>query len=348
MPVPVLPPFPDDVKTHPLLVIDYQLLQERDEPEINRLWTAATELGFWYLKNHDLNEPVDEMFATGEETLLLPLDVKLQYEQGDSGASFGYKALGATVVDAQGNLDSIEFLNISKDDALAFPQEAHRNYPETINQRMTSTITPFVTQSIKITNTILDIFNEKLELPVNTLTEKMHPPNEYSSSEIRWTRSPGGNKVERVAMGAHTDFGSLSLLFNRLGGLQVMPVGKEEWEYVKPLPGHAVCNIGDALAFFSGGILRSSLHRVVGAPGRQAGMERWSMVYFTRPGDSIQMRALSDQSPLIAKATAASDRSFDAGTTAYEWFTRRIRNYRVKNRKGPETWLASRGTEHSV
>ena len=42
-----LPPFPDDVPTHPLLVIDYELLIKRDEAEIDKLWKAATELGFW-------------------------------------------------------------------------------------------------------------------------------------------------------------------------------------------------------------------------------------------------------------------------------------------------------------
>ena len=41
------PPFPDDVATVPLLVIDYALLQVGDEHEIDRLWQAATELGFW-------------------------------------------------------------------------------------------------------------------------------------------------------------------------------------------------------------------------------------------------------------------------------------------------------------
>ncbi len=42
-----LPPFPDDVPTHPLLVIDYELIHAHNEEEIERLWRAATELGFW-------------------------------------------------------------------------------------------------------------------------------------------------------------------------------------------------------------------------------------------------------------------------------------------------------------
>ena len=41
------PPFPNDVLTHPLLVIDFELLARGDEREINTLWKAGTEFGFW-------------------------------------------------------------------------------------------------------------------------------------------------------------------------------------------------------------------------------------------------------------------------------------------------------------
>ena len=41
------PPFPDDVPTHPLLVVDYQLLKAGNRDEVARLWHAATHLGFW-------------------------------------------------------------------------------------------------------------------------------------------------------------------------------------------------------------------------------------------------------------------------------------------------------------
>lgn len=41
------PPFPNDVPTHPLLVIDYELIKAHDQSEIDRLWEAGTKLGFW-------------------------------------------------------------------------------------------------------------------------------------------------------------------------------------------------------------------------------------------------------------------------------------------------------------
>jgi len=89
------------------------------------------------------------------------------------------------------------------------------------------------------------------------------------------------------------------------------------------------------------------MHRVVPPPGNQAQLDRWSLVFFTRPGNSVLLRALVEDSPLIAEAVknAPADKSFETGATANEWFVRRIKYQRVKNRQGPETWMASRGTE---
>ena len=42
-----LPPFPGNIPTIPLLVIDYELIKAGDVQEIERLWDAATDLGFW-------------------------------------------------------------------------------------------------------------------------------------------------------------------------------------------------------------------------------------------------------------------------------------------------------------
>jgi len=41
------------------------------------------------LKNHGTEYEVDEMFEMGAETLRLPLEQKMDFEQGDEGRSFG-------------------------------------------------------------------------------------------------------------------------------------------------------------------------------------------------------------------------------------------------------------------
>jgi len=47
MPGLTIPPFPDDVPTHPLLIIDYALIKSNNTAEIEKLWKAARQLGFW-------------------------------------------------------------------------------------------------------------------------------------------------------------------------------------------------------------------------------------------------------------------------------------------------------------
>jgi hypothetical protein len=60
------------------------------------------------------------------------------------------------------------------------------------------------------------------------------------------------------------------------------------------------------------------------------------------------LRAFTGESTVIAAAVGADEDTnrFNTGQTASEWFARRVRNQRVANRTGPETWRASRGTEH--
>ena len=194
---------------------------------------------------------------------------------------------------------------------------------------MESTIKPFVKKSLDVNNTALAVFEKKLGLPTGALLA-LHPLDEPSGSETRCIKNPPkrGDAVdtqaakEKAAIGAHTDFGSLSFLHNRLGGLQVLPPGTPDWQYVRPIPGHAICNVGDALTLFSGGILRSNLHRVVPPPGAQAAYPRWSLVFFTRPGNSVHLRALTDESELInanvSRLSPEERTKYDPNTTANE------------------------------
>jgi hypothetical protein len=108
-------------------------------------------------------------------------------------------------------VDNIEFINVSKDDALAYPQVVHLTYPSTINARMENTVAPFVRKSLDVMYVVLNIFNDKLGLPEGTL-ESLHAMDEHSACEVRCTRSPPLHDkaaMDRAMLAAHTDFGSL-------------------------------------------------------------------------------------------------------------------------------------------
>lgn len=91
-------------------------------------------------------------------------------------------------------------------------------------------------------------------------------------------------KVENMWSRAHTDFGSLTVLWSQnVAGLQIRTFGGE-WKYVKPIDNGLVCNVGDTLQFWSAGYFKSTIHRVVRPPPDQAGGKRLGLFYFSRPG----------------------------------------------------------------
>ncbi|RPD55163.1 Clavaminate synthase-like protein [Lentinus tigrinus ALCF2SS1-7] len=342
------PTFPADVPTHPLLVIDYTLLKAGDHDELDKFWKAATELGFWYLKNHGIDHEVNAMFDLGAQTFALPAEEKVPYSYKGDGSSFGYKPIGTNVIDEKGTRDTTEAMDVAQDDVLAYPKSVHHTYPVTVRENMNSVLRPFVEKSMEINMYFLSIMDDRLGLPQGTLAG-LNKPEEPNGGTVRLIRAaPAITPNAQTFVTAHTDFGALTLLHNRLGGLQVLVPGVETWQYVKPLEGHIICNIGDALHFFSGGILRSNIHRVIPPPKEQAKLERWSLVFFTRPNFNAPLRPLSQHSTIIANAVvhAPNPGKFDTGMTAGEWLAHRNAATRATKYKDPSTWKASfKGTE---
>ncbi|KAL5051949.1 hypothetical protein BDW71DRAFT_202090 [Aspergillus fruticulosus] len=295
-----LPPFPDYVSTAPLLRLSLKALLAGDKAETQRLSKACEDIGFFYLDMRNAGtltqilEDADKLFEIGVNLFELPLEEKKKYDLSSQKSYFGYKAQGAAVVDRQGNLDRNEFYNVSKDDIIGISEPLQA--PDIINKNR-HVFESFIKYSHSIVTLILNILNASLGLPESTLTD-IHRLRAVSSDQVRFVKAPPQPADDRrTALGEHTDFGSVTVLFNRLGGLQVLPPGADaEWQYVRPLPGHAIVNLGDAMVKFTNGLLRSNIHRVVSPPGEQADSTRYSLVYFSRPEDDVPLRRLEGSS----------------------------------------------------
>lgn len=99
---------------------------------------------------------------------------------------------------------------------------------------------------------------------------------------------------ESVRAGAHSDYGSLTLLFRQPGnaGLELFtPSGAWTSVPVDPNPTPTstsppiLVNIGDLLCYWTAGLLKSTVHRVTFSGGD----ERYSMAYFCHPLDSARL-----------------------------------------------------------
>lgn len=347
-----IPPFPLDVPTAPLLRISLKRLVEANETEVENLWQACQKTGFFYLdlrdafpedvlgeKEGQINGPglmkdTEKLFKLGEEVFELPTEEKQKYDLKDKGSYFGYKGLGQGVIDAKGTKDRNEFYNVSKDDILGLSEKLPA--PETLQQESSrDLLSSYIKRSHAIVTLILQLLNQKLELPPNTL-QNLHRLRSISGDQVRWVSSPPQPEDDRRrSLGEHTDFGSITLLHNRLGGLQILPPTSETWHYVKPLKNHCIVNLGDAMVKFTAGILRSNIHRVVNPPGEQGTEKRMSLVYFARPEDEVVLRELEGSEAIKARGKGDGEE-----ITAKEWILRRA----LGRRTGGD-WEKSVGTE---
>lgn len=131
------------------------------------------------------------------------------------------------------------------------------------------------------------------------------------------------------------------VLFNQLGGLQVLAPHSREWQYVLPRPECAIINLGDAFVKLCGNRLYSAVHRVMGPPGEQANSHRHSVVYFARPNSDVLLRSLFDEED-------GKEEEGEELMNADDWVSRRARTWNSANYKGKESYKDSRGTEHNV
>ncbi|KAI9711800.1 MAG: hypothetical protein M1820_001945 [Bogoriella megaspora] len=308
--IPSMPPYPDDLSPEaPLVRISLSSLLSKDPSTEAALFSACQSHGFFYL---DLTtDPVGQTFLENSSQLQslahdafhsIPQETKNSISFANTRSMFGYKPPGqVAAADPHKRKDVGEFLNISKDDI--FQNCGCRNipYPSLLTSQ-TPLFRSFMSTAHSLGLTILTLLASHLSIPPSALLNK-HRINELSGDHVRMTWAPGSpssvpitslSEAELdITTPPHTDFGSVTFLFNWLGGLQIENAATKEWQWVRPLPGHAIVNLGDAMVEFSGGKVRSGKHRVVAAPGEQSRAERLSLVYFVRPEDEVFLEDLT-------------------------------------------------------
>ncbi|CAO1605301.1 hypothetical protein XANCAGTX0491_008822 [Xanthoria calcicola] len=105
---------------------------------------------------------------------------------------------------------------------------------------------------------------------------------------------------KRMRAGAHSDYGTLTFLFqDEKGGLQVEKGDGGGWMDVEPRPDTIVVNAGDLMARWSNDLIRSTKHRVVEPPNTsttsttdKAHPPRYSVAYFCNPNYEAWIEAL--------------------------------------------------------
>ncbi|KAG7046624.1 hypothetical protein JMJ77_0014849 [Colletotrichum scovillei] len=132
-----------------------------------------------------------------------------------------------------------------------------------------------------------------------------YPPVSEVSSSTTTSSPPDDAPIsnsEDIRAGAHSDYGSLTLLFRQpsdQGGLQVLRGGgggnkPAAWADVPCIPNAIVVNIGDALEFWTAGRLRSTVHRVAFPRSASENVARLSIPVFIQPDRHVVLAPIKE------------------------------------------------------
>ncbi|KAJ3062136.1 hypothetical protein HDU98_001963 [Podochytrium sp. JEL0797] len=258
--------------------------------------TALSRSGFVYLKNHGIpKETIEGMFELSKGFFAQSVEEKNKVVWENPEANRGYVGQGVeklSDLDKEGRADEIKTLNeISPDLKEAFDvglndaTSPHRNrYPTPEFGTQCDTFFETMQQmNLKIMTAIAvglglppAFFQPAIRRGTNTLRMLHYPACDPAAI----------NETSRRC-GAHTDYGSVTFLFqDQVGGLEVLDSSLGEFVRAVPVADTIVVNVGDLLQRWTNDYLKSNQHRVVrpyvvGEDGKLPA--RYSMAYFCDP-----------------------------------------------------------------
>jgi len=227
-------------------------------------------------------------------------------------------------------------------DPLFTPATVNRafNFGEFINAEPQQPVPPSIAHQSDQISAFHDLCY-KMSLKLNTLLGiglQVNPPdfftsahrreNGASSTILRFLYYPPLSSTTAtpsldVRAGAHSDYGSLTMLFRLRGqaGLEIQ-TRSGDWVPVPVSPPGTendagppvLVNIGDLLSYWTNGLLRSTVHRVVFGGGERALVDgetdtepRYSMAYFCHPVGTMPLTAVPSEKVAAFRSSEAKD-----------------------------------------
>jgi len=224
-----------------------------------------------------------------EEFFQLPLDVKQQYAYSGVKENIGYNWLEEERLTPTMPGDLKESYNWVSPDRM---QEKY--WPREFG---TPRFKPMAQKIERISRMLsyqfLYRFEKVLRLPTGKLVEK-HIDGSATMRIIHYPAWDGEIKEGQVRGGAHTDYGSITLLwrFDDVGGLQIQDRETNEWIDVPCIENSIVLNVADMFARWTNDVLKSSNHRIINTDLTRS---RYSMPYFVDPGRDVIIKNLTNQ-----------------------------------------------------
>ncbi|KAF2641549.1 Clavaminate synthase-like protein [Massarina eburnea CBS 473.64] len=280
---------------------------EEKEEVARQLDSAFCNVGFVYLKNHGvLKELVEECFSWNKKFFALPQETKMLAPHPPGGSHHrGYSGPGAEKV-TQHIYDKDEISKQNDDFKESFESGNIHDTdqpniwpPDDTLPGFRPFMETFFLSCSALVHNVLDALSLALHTPSPNLLSSAHGKSRFQLRILHYPPVAADQLKDskRSRINAHSDFGSLTLLFqDSVGGLEVEdPHQPGIFRPAPPIEGTVLVNIGDLMARWSNDRWRSTVHRV-GLPER-AGLgemvpDRYSIPFFATPDRDTIVEAL--------------------------------------------------------
>ncbi|GAA5911896.1 hypothetical protein JCM5296_006638 [Sporobolomyces johnsonii] len=277
---------------------------------------SLSTVGFLFIVGHGMEEQAEEMFKISEHFFKNEsLEEKQRCAYQDNK---GYTRVSQEVLDpTKPAPDLKEGFNtgiILRGD----PPVPSHPLPSLFQQHAVK-LAEFQHSCFSFCQRLLEAFAFALDLEPTFFTSQ-HGDGPDSTSILRFLHYPAipaSSNVEPNRAGAHSDYGSLTLLFQRKDGgegLQLLPstepIEGGQWRDTGVVENALLVNIGDAMELWSGARFKSTLHRVVlPFPIPPAGIpERFSIAYFNQPSPQASLKTVVPVSSISENDLARMER----------------------------------------
>ncbi|KAF1924073.1 Clavaminate synthase-like protein [Didymella exigua CBS 183.55] len=268
--------------------------------------------GFIYLKNHGISpSTISNAFSHSASFFVRPQDQKDAMAWYSAAANRGYVAQGREKLVPLDETGTEEEMRKTVPDLKESLEIGRDNQPDTPNMWPSGdeAAKEFKHEMLKFFDTCKGLHMQimrAIALGMDIEESWFDGFTDAGDNTLRLLHYPGVSKSVfkrndgqlQVRAGEHSDYGSITLLFqDKRGGLQVK-TPKGTFVNATPIDGTIVVNAGDLLAQWSNDTIKSTKHRVIEPPpqkdddGTDSYPPRYSIAYFCNPNYERMIKAI--------------------------------------------------------
>ena len=278
----------------------------RRQEIIDEVDRCASQIGFMYAKNLSVsNDLKQRAFQNSADFFSLPSKDKQRFTYEGADSNHGYQGFASERLDQSKPVDLKEAFTMrdiprSIKEGRPWPSANYRDVAVELFKR-----------SLADANTVMEAFSEALGLPLNFF-RKCHNGEVITLRYLHYPLIDQNPKQGQLGAGAHTDYGTVTLLYqDDVGGLEVKGTDGK-WHQAKYIPDTVIINTGDLMSRWTNEKYRSTLHRVRARTQQEAkATDRYSIAFFTDPDNNTPISVLpncqSPSNPAKFKDTTAGE-----------------------------------------